>query len=531
MRIVEKLLYGMVGLLGLILLFIVLCHFNPSIAENIGNTIQANAQENHGLVSEDALIAEKNALEVVKFPSVTSTGLVPEIQQKYEKPDEDRLEIPSRVAEKNGYEPVIESGKQISKERAEEILSTLGMGNLGEDYAYSQEYYPYYYMLDEDTQKIYRQIHGNTDSLNKSFAPVTEDVTPAELKNAFMAVCNDHPELFWLNMGISYKYAPSGKIVQIDLSFNYTANSIDQAKQSFEQNAKDIIYGTRGIQTDYEKEVFVHDSLVEKLNYDLNAPINQSAYSALVQNRTVCAGYARAFQYIMQQLSIPTYYCTGYAGQNHAWNIIKLDGEYYNVDVTWDDTKPSTYDYFNCSDLDYATDHARRDLSVYLPPCNGSVYSDLEESEEEKAKREQEELNKLKEQLEAEEQEESRKEDEKEEENESDVLENNTEQIKIEFVRKTADGDIIILSSLQEYYTDCAQAMMDDNDNSISFYNVIANEKLWNEIKKAYEKGEYNGAYMNRVLADKHKTSCSATVTGQKLDDGTYLVRHVMILK
>mgnify|MGYP006990155591 CR=1 FL=1 len=53
----------------------------------------------------------------------------------------------------------------------------------------------------------------------------------------------------------------------------------------------------------------------------------------------------------MTQLGIPCYYCTGFAGENHAWNIIRLDDEYYNVDVTWDDTTPNTYDYFNKTSL------------------------------------------------------------------------------------------------------------------------------------------------------------------------------------
>lgn len=118
----------------------------------------------------------------------------------------------------------------------------------------------------------------------------------------------------------------------------------------------------------------MHDALASAVTYDLTADMNQSAYSALVNGKSVCAGYARAYQYLLQQLGIPCYYCTGYSGGDHAWNIVKLDDGYYNVDVTWDDANTLRYDYFNKTDADFASTHVRQNLSVYLPACNGTAY-------------------------------------------------------------------------------------------------------------------------------------------------------------
>lgn len=524
MRIVEKMLYGIVGLLGIMLLLIVFCHFNPSIAESLGNSVQAKEE-----TTEDT-----RTPEIAVFPVSTENGLSDELEsQGYESPEEDALQIPSIVAEKNGYTPISEQGKQVSQARAEELRNTLSVGNTGDDLSYDELFYPYYYMLNDTGKALYRQIHANTDALVDSFKPVEDNINGKELKNAFTAVCNDHPELFWLNTGYSYKYAPNGTIAEIDLSLNYTAQSLEEAKAAFDKAVNEIIYGSRGVGDDYQKELYVHNALIKKISYDLGAPINQSAYSALVSNRTVCAGYARAFQYIMQQLGIPCYYCTGYAGQNHAWNIIKIDGDFYNVDVTWDDTTPFTYDYFNCSDADYAKDHVRKDLSVYLPPCNGSKYADLEENEADKAAREQAELEAQEKALrEAEEAAKAEKEAKKAAAEAAKETEeaSGVDEIKIQLVRGNG-SDVTILRTVEEYYLDCAQAMMADDDNSISFTNIVENEKLWNSIKKAYEKGDYNAGYMERVLADKHKSTCNATVTAEKLEDGTYLVRHVMTIK
>lgn len=524
MRIVEKFLYGIVSIIGLILLFIIVCHFNPALSERIGNSVQAREK----ITIEGEEKKTENSQEIATYADVQQNGLSDKLEstREYDIPNESELKIPVKVASLSGYEPVVEDGKQITNKRAEILRSELEVGNTGDEYTYDEKYYPYYHMLNDSGKQIYRQLHANTEQLLTTFKPVLDTVNARELRSAFTALFCDHPELFWLNRNYAYKYAPNGTVIEIDLSFNYTANNLEESKSIFDQAAKDYIYGSRGLKSDYDEELYIHDRLAKNISYDLNAPINQSAYSALVQKRTVCAGYARAFQYIMQQLDIPCYYCMGYAGQNHAWNIIKLDSDYYNVDVTWDDTTPMTYDYFNCSDAAYANDHTRRDLSIYLPPCLGNRYSDLEENEEERLKREQAEIEKIKEELKKEEEEAKEKEAQQEIEEET----GSSEEIKIDFNRYD-ESDRIIFDNLDDYYTDCAQAMMDDDDNSISFINYVSDEKMWNKIKKAYEKNEYSKAYMERVLADKHKSTCQAKVTGQKLEDGTYLIRHIMTLK
>ena len=142
-----------------------------------------------------------------------------------------------------------------------------------------------------------------------------QDITANDLKNAFTSVVNDHPELFWVDTAYKYKYTPKGSVADITLVFNVTANDLEASKSEFEAAARLIADETYGNYTDYDKEKIVHDTLIGKVKYDANAPMNQSAYSALVYGRTVCAGYARALQYVLQQLDIPCYYVTGYAGQ------------------------------------------------------------------------------------------------------------------------------------------------------------------------------------------------------------------------
>ncbi len=248
-----------------------------------------------------------------------------------------------------------------------------------EDVTIDTNIYPYYGLLSSDEQTLYKQVYANIKSLSTTFIPVTT-IKIESASKVIEAVYNDHPEFFWLDNSYSYKYTTGGNCAQIILSFNETAADFSNAKSLFDESAKVIIDGALNLSTDYEKEKYVHDTLIELVTYDTSSNMNQSAYSALVGKSSVCAGYARAFQYIMITLGIPTYYVTGYAGGDHAWNIVLLGDEFYNVDVTWDDTEGYQYDYFNASDAIFSKTHTRVGLSTSLPKCLGTTYSGLENS-------------------------------------------------------------------------------------------------------------------------------------------------------
>ena len=231
----------------------------------------------------------------------------------------------------------------------------------------------------------------------------------------------------------------------------------------------------------YKKEKYVHDKLIEKVSYHLGAEMNQSVYSALVNGQTVCAGYARAFQYLMQQLGIPCYYCTGYAGEEHAWNIVALDDGYYNVDVTWDDSDGGRYDYFNKTDMDYASSHVRQDLSVYLPPCNGTIYRNLEQNPEEST------------------------------------------------LRSIADLGVTedqVLMDMDSYYRNCYEQMLQNGRGTYTFHNVIGDAQLLEEWQRDYQAERYRQAYMEDAMINLGISSCEMELEVEELQDGKFLISH-----
>lgn len=234
--------------------------------------------------------------------------------------------------------------------------------------------YQYYQMLSSNSQTLYKQLCTGIEKYQVTITPTTK-INSSEVAKTFEAVFDDHPEYFWLDNNYSYKYDSTGNVVEITLNYNETLNYIDEAKAKFNNEANKIILAARKLDSDYKKEKYVHDAIITKANFNTEAPLNQSAYSALVNGETVCAGYARAFQYIMNKLDIPTTYVTGYAKEEHAWNIVILEYGTYNVDLTWDDRNGISYDYFNISDTIFSKTHTRTGLSLNLPKCESTIYS------------------------------------------------------------------------------------------------------------------------------------------------------------
>lgn len=473
MKLIKRILIFIVGLLMAGSLGIVVCALNPSLTAALAEKVQ---QLQGGAVKPGG---EAN----IPFTPVDQGNGAGE---KYVVPESYPQEIPEGMSSLTGYQPLTSENQQIAQEEADNLSSILSPGETGEDLSFSAEYYPYYTMLDGTLRTLYRQVYANALALNTSFLPAVAATTP-QVTSVVEAVYNDHPELFWLAAEFSCKYLRTGICVEITLKYNETADDLATARQTFDSFASEILDGARNLGSDYEKEQYVHDALVQIVRYKASAPIDQSAYSAIVLGESVCAGYARAFQYLMQQLGIPCYYCTGYAGEDHAWNIVKLGSLYCNVDVTWDDTDPSTYDYYNKSDREIGNTHVRTDLAVYLPACAdvpsvetgegesgiGAPYINPDPSTplvwQDRGKPSEEEPPKS--------------EEDKHKEN----------------LDKAGITEEQVLDTLEEYYGDCKKRLEEAGTGEKQFVNVIP-ESLWSSLEQAYSSGAYWAGYVEEAL-------------------------------
>ncbi|MCM1024892.1 MAG: hypothetical protein NC432_00515 [Roseburia sp.] len=498
MKILKKIWYGIIAALTAVCVGILICALSPSLTGVLAERVQKLSAAEGGMGATPGV-------EAPEYGPDDSVGV-------YERPEELPENLPELVAGLTGYRPVTSESQVISQEEADNLGSILAVGETGEGLSFPEVYYPYYAMLDDTLKRVYCQVYANASALNKSFTPVAA-LSVEQAKTVVEAVYNDHPDLFWLEAEFSCKYLGTGICVEITLEYNEAADDIEAAKQLFTSRAEEILAAAGGLQSSYEKEQYFHDTLVANVEYDLSARMNQSAYSALVLGRTVCAGYARAFQYLMQQAGIPCYYCTGYAGEDHAWNIVKQGSFYYNVDVTWDDTEPSTYDYYNKSDNAFASTHVRTDLAVYLPPCRESAQSGESEGESSGIVDSYINPNPI---------EPMRWQEPEIEEEEEEIDEETRRQ---ENLNKAGITEAEVLDTLEKYYDDCEEGLKIVGTGSGQFTNVIP-ESLWSMIEYAYSTGDYRRGYVDDALKEMKAEQFLIQLQVQRLGGGYCRLYH-----
>ena len=268
-----------------------------------------------------------------------------------------------------------------------------------ENYINVENYY--YEQLDYYGRLIYEGLYNNLDKLktgtftvnyDKAFNDLLNEENGEEtLKNSFQLAINaltfDNPDLFYIDVTKMYLLMERttrafSKTYKVSIGAgeegNYLAEqfsseeAVNDAINTVEEIKNAII---RGIENDPAKSQIkiVHDYLVDTIDYNSDDGSNiYNVYGALINKRAVCEGYARACKYILDELGIPCIIACG-TGENrsgvtesHAWNYVMLDGQWYALDVTWDDpvvpenfrvSKESRYAYFLKGSENFFEDH------------------------------------------------------------------------------------------------------------------------------------------------------------------------------
>ena len=260
----------------------------------------------------------------------------------------------------------------------------------------------FYNQLDEKSRIIYRAFESNKEQmktgtyqieLGTSFSDILsqtngQDKLGEYYQSAIEAYTYDNAEVFYLSPKKMYLnietttrggnstynvYINSGDEANyLTEEFN-SKEEVDQAIAQIEQVKNQILQNKTG--NTYEDIKMVHDYLVDTISYDssLSKQNIYNVYGALVNRECVCEGYARAFKYLLNELGIPCVLVIGIGTnsqgetENHAWNYVQLQENWYAVDSTWDDpviigggtaTDDSKYKYFLVGEEVINQDHS-----------------------------------------------------------------------------------------------------------------------------------------------------------------------------
>ncbi len=240
------------------------------------------------------------------------------------------------VIEASGEEVVTDSMND-EKESARAAIGLTEEGIRGR--MASQEGRYAYDMLEESLRPLYVEILTIIEHHAENIKVSTNDSDV--LQKVFLYVHADHPEIYWID-GYSYmRYSKGNDILYLTFSgkYTYTLEETRLLQISIDQYVGRCFSGISRNASDYEKVRYIYEYIIGHTEYVLDSPDNQNILSVFINGESVCQGYAKAAQYLLERLDVPCTMVVGRvdSGEGHAWNLVQIDGAYYYMDPTWGD--------------------------------------------------------------------------------------------------------------------------------------------------------------------------------------------------
>lgn len=237
-----------------------------------------------------------------------------------------------------------------------------------------------YNSLETDVQKqLYKEIEGVVNAVSDETQEELYSMKEIEIEDVKLSEGNirvvieafncDHPEVFWVSN--TFGYYSNGRDTVVRLYSEFSGSDINLMQVKLNNKVEEILSDMPADLSEYEREKFIHDKIIDNCVYDEDADSSQgmqsafTMYGALVENSAVCEGYTKTMQYLLKLVGIESITVNGYSkSELHQWCLVNIDDKWYHLDVTWDDQDTTEeheavvlYNYFNTTDAFIKADH------------------------------------------------------------------------------------------------------------------------------------------------------------------------------
>lgn len=243
----------------------------------------------------------------------------------------------------------------------------------------------YYAQLNKQEQAIYKAFYKGLMAHEDIIPiPIRGQLSKEVFNKIFLAMTRDNPLIYYVNQSACNWATDMFGHTAICPQYFYNKDTVKKYNRNIEKTVNNLAGQLRLTEgTDYDKELRVHDWLCKNVNYDFKGTdmdnparvvLSHNIVGVFAKRKAQCEGIAKAVKVLLNAVDIKCIVATGDADTNgsrehHAWNVVDIDGNPYQVDVTWDIGASKgrvSYDYFNVTDEIIGKTHKLEDK---VPEC------------------------------------------------------------------------------------------------------------------------------------------------------------------